>query len=103
MIWLTAAETGHLVLSTMHSGSASIAVNRIVDVFPGHQKSHIRAQLALSRRAVLSQRLIPSRTGGRVPAVEKPLVSPVVANGVREAQDHFMRNAMLTGAICRGE
>ena len=94
---LTAAETGHLVLSTLHSGSASTAVNRIVDVFPGHQQAHIRTQLALSLRAVLSQRLVPSRAGGLVPAVEKLLVTPAVANGIREGQDHFMRNAMLTG------
>ncbi len=95
---LTAAETGHLVLSTLHSGSASTAVNRMVDVFPGHQQAHIRAQLALSLRAVLSQRLVPSRAGGLVPAVEKLIVTPAVANGIREGQDHFMRNAMLTGS-----
>lgn len=94
---LTAAETGHLVLSTMHAGSASTAINRIVDVFPGHQQAHIRTQLSLSLRAVLSQRLVPSRNGGQVPAVEKLLVTPAVANGIREGQDHFMRNAMLTG------
>jgi twitching motility protein PilT len=94
---LTAAETGHLVLATLHSGSASTAVNRIVDVFPGHQQSHVRTQLALSLRAVLSQRLIPSRAGGMVPAIEKLLVTPAVANGIREGQNHFMRNAMLTG------
>lgn len=94
---LTAAETGHLVLSTMHSGSASTAINRIVDVFPGHQQAHVRTQLALSLRAVLSQRLVPSRNGGQVPALEKLLVTPAVANGIREGQDHFMRNAMLTG------
>jgi twitching motility protein PilT len=94
---LTAAETGHLVLATLHSGSASTAVNRIVDVFPGHQQSHIRTQLALSLRAVLSQRLIPTRAGGLVPAIEKLLVTPAVATGIREGQDHFMRNAMLTG------
>jgi twitching motility protein PilT len=94
---LTAAETGHLVLATLHSGSASTAVNRIVDVFPGHQQAHVRTQLALSLRAVLSQRLIPARAGGLVPAIEKLLVTPAVANGIREGQDHFMRNAMLTG------
>jgi len=94
---LTAAETGHLVLSTLHAGSASTAVNRIVDVFPGHQQTHIRAQLALSLRAVVSQQLVPSRVGGLVPALEKLMVTPAVANGIREGQDHFMRNAMLTG------
>jgi twitching motility protein PilT len=95
---LTAAETGHLVLGTLHSGSASTAVNRLVDVFPGHQQAHVRTQLALSLRAVLSQRLIPSRGKGLVPALEKLLVTPAVANGIREGQDHFMRNAMLTGS-----
>lgn len=95
---LTAAETGHLVLATLHSGSSSTAINRIVDVFPGHQQSHVRTQLALSLRAVLSQRLIPARTGGLVPAIEKLLVTPAVANGIREGQDHFIRNAMLTGS-----
>ena len=95
---LTAAETGHLVLATLHSGSSSTAINRIVDVFPGHQQSHVRTQLALSLRAVLSQRLILSRAGGLVPAIEKLLVTPAVANGIREGQDHFIRNAMLTGS-----
>ncbi|WP_200272376.1 type IV pilus twitching motility protein PilT [Luteolibacter pohnpeiensis] len=94
---LTAAETGHLVLATLHAGGASTAVNRIVDVFPGHQQTHIRMQLSLSLRAVLSQRLLPSRTGGLVPAIEKLLVTPAVANGIREGHDHFMRNAMLAG------
>jgi twitching motility protein PilT len=94
---LTAAETGHLVLATLHSGSATAAVNRIVDVFPGHQQSHVRTQLALSLRAVVSQRLVPTRGKGLVPALERLVVTPAVANGIREGQDHFMRNAMLTG------
>jgi twitching motility protein PilT len=95
---LTAAETGHLVFATLHSGSATSAVNRIVDVFPGHQQSHVRTQLALSLRAVVSQRLIPARSRGLVPAIEKLLVTPAVANGIREGHDHYMRNAMLTGS-----
>lgn len=94
---LTAAETGHLVLGTLHSGSASSAVNRIVDVFPGHQQTHIRVQLASSLRAVVSQRLVPSRSKGLVPVLERLLVTPAVANGIREGHDHYLRNAMLTG------
>lgn len=94
---LTAAETGHLVLGTLHSGSASSAVNRIVDVFPGHQQQHIRVQLASSLRAVLSQRLIPTRSKGLVPVLEKLVVTPAVATGIREGHDHYIRNAMLTG------
>lgn len=94
---LTAAETGHLVLATLHSGSATAAINRIVDVFPGHQQAHIRTQLSLSLRAVVSQRLVPSRSKGLVPALERLVVTPAIANGIREGQDHFMRNTMLTG------
>ncbi|MFD0894976.1 PilT/PilU family type 4a pilus ATPase [Luteolibacter ambystomatis] len=95
---LTAAETGHLVLGTLHSGSASSAVNRIIDVFPGHQQSHVRAQLAASLRAVVSQRLVPTRSGAMIPVLEKMLVTPAVANGIREGHEHYLRNAMLTGS-----
>jgi twitching motility protein PilT len=94
---LTAAETGHLVLATLHSGSASSAVNRIVDVFPGHQQRLIRIQLASSLRAAVSQRLVPTRSKGMIPAIEKLIVTPAVATGIREGQDHYLRNAMLTG------
>src|SRR5690606_18332475 len=59
---LTAAETGHLVLATLHTGSAAAAPARIIDVFPGQQQAQIRSQLALSLRAVVSQRLMPTRT-----------------------------------------
>jgi twitching motility protein PilT len=95
---LTAAETGHLVLATLHSGTASSAVNRIVDVFPGHQQPHIRVQLAASLRAVISQRLVPARGGRRIPVIEKLVVTPAVASGIRDSQDHHIRTAMLTGA-----
>lgn len=94
---LTAAETGHLVLATLHSGTANSAVSRVVDVFPGHQQPMIRVQLALSLRAVVSQRLVPGRGKKLVPAIEKLVVTPAVATGIREAQDHYIRNAMLTG------
>ncbi len=94
---LTAAETGHLVLATLHSGSASSAVNRIVDVFPGHQQQLIRVQLASSLRAVVSQRLVPTRNKSVIPAIEKLIVTPAVATGIREGHDHYLRNAMLTG------
>ncbi len=95
---LTAAETGHLVLGTLHSGSASSAVSRIVDVFPGHQQQHIRVQLACSLKAVVSQRLVPTRNKELIPAIEKLVVTPAVATGIRDAQDHYLRNAMLTGS-----
>ena len=96
---LTAAETGHLVLSTLHTGSATSAMNRIVDVFPGHQQPHIRTQLASSLRAVVSQRLVPSiRHNERLPALEKLIVTPAVANTIREGKEHHMQSAMQTGA-----
>lgn len=95
---LTAAETGHLVLATLHSGNASLAVNRMVDVFPGHQQAHVRIQLASSLRAVVSQRLVRTRDGRLMPAIERLIVTPAVANGIREGQEHFLRNAMLTGS-----
>ncbi|MEK7952734.1 type IV pilus twitching motility protein PilT [Luteolibacter soli] len=94
---LTAAETGHLVFGTLHSGTASSAVNRVVDVFPGYQQSHIRTQLALSLRAVVSQRLVPTKAKKLVPAIEKLIVTSAVATGIREGQDHYVRTAMLTG------
>ena len=94
---LTAAETGHLVFGTLHSGTASSAINRIVDVFPGHQQGLIRIQLALSLRAVVSQRLVPTKAKKLVPAIEKLIVTPAVATGIREGQDHYVRTAMHTG------
>jgi twitching motility protein PilT len=94
---LTAAETGHLVLGTLHTGSASAAVSRIVDVFPGYQQAHVRVQLAASLRAVVSQRLLPGLDKGLVPAVERLLVTPAVANSIRDGHEHHMRSAMQTG------
>ncbi len=96
---LTAAETGHLVLSTLHTGNATAAVNRIVDVFPGHQQAHVRVQLAASLRAVVAQRLVPAADhSGRLPVLEKLIVTPAVANGIRDGHEHHMRSAMQTGA-----
>jgi twitching motility protein PilT len=73
-------------------------VNRIVDVFPGHQQPHIRVQLASSLRAAISQRLLPTRGRSMIPAIEKLIVTPAVATGIREGHDHYLRNAMLTGS-----
>lgn len=95
---LTAAETGHLVLSTLHTGAASAAISRIVDVFPGHQQPHIRLQLASSLRAVISQRLLPASDGTNlVPAIERMIVTPAIANSIRDGHEHHMRSSMQTG------
>ncbi len=84
-IALTAAETGHLVLSTLHTADAAQAIHRIVDVFPAAQQGQIRQQLALALAAVVSQQLIPTANRrGRVPAVELLLANPAVRQHIRK-------------------
>src|SRR6266513_338123 len=76
---LTAAQTGHLVLSTIHTIDAMQTVNRVIDIFPPHQQNQIRYQMADTLRGVISQRLLPSKSGvGRVPAVEVMVVTPII-------------------------
>ena len=81
---VTAAETGHLVLSTLHTNNASQTIDRIIDSFPGNQQDQIRTQLAASLLAIFSQRLIPRITGGLIPAYELLLNNSAVANLIRE-------------------
>ncbi len=95
---LTAAETGHLVLATLHAGSAAMAIDRIVDVFPEHQQSQVRAQLAAVLRAVVTQVLLPStRPPARVPAYEKLLVTTAVAAKIRELRGHQIQSEIQKG------
>jgi twitching motility protein PilT len=94
---LTAAETGHLVFATLHSSDATSAVTRIVDVFPGDQQAQIRSQLALSIQGSVSQRLVPSRSGGLVPATEVMVATSGVRNLVREAKLHQLAGMLETG------
>jgi twitching motility protein PilT len=95
---LTAAETGHLVLSTLHAGSAAMAIERVVDVFPEHQQRQIRGQLAGTLRAVVTQHLLPSRSGGaRVPAVELMVNNSAVASLIRDGKSHQVATAIQTG------
>jgi twitching motility protein PilT len=94
---LTAAETGHLVLSTLHAGGAAMAVERIIDVFPEHQQRQVRGQLAGTLRAVLTQYLLPAMTGERVPAVELMLVTAATASHIREGKTHQLASAIQTG------
>lgn len=93
---LTVAETGHLVFATLHTNSAAQTIDRIIDVFPEEQQQQIRQQLAGSLEAVLSQRLIPAKTGGRVPAVEILLATPAVRNLIREGKSHQLDNVIQT-------
>jgi twitching motility protein PilT len=94
---LTAAETGHLVLSTLHSASPWMAIERMIDVFPGAQQPQVRTQLASVLRAVVSQHLLPSTAPpARVPAFEKLVVTPAVANQIRDDKIHQLRSTVQT-------
>jgi twitching motility protein PilT len=95
---LTAAETGHLVMSTLHTSSASLTVDRIIDAFPPHQQQQIRVQLSTILEGVLTQILLPRLDGaGRVVAVEVMVATPAIRNLIREGKTHQMPNAIQTG------
>ncbi len=95
---VTAAETGHLVLSTLHTNNASQTIDRIIDSFPGDQQDQIRAQLASSLLGIFSQRLIPRITGGLIPAYELLLNNNAVSNLIREKRTHEIDVAIETGS-----
>jgi twitching motility protein PilT len=94
---ITAAETGHLVYSTLHTNSASQTIDRIVDSFPGDQQAQIRIQLANSLLGIFSQRLIPRISGGLVPAYELLINNSAVANLIRENRTHEIDLVIETG------
>lgn len=94
---VTAAETGHLVYSTLHTNDAAQTVNRIVDSFPGSQQDQIRVQLASSLIAIFSQRLIPHIAGGLVPAYELLINNTAVSNLIRENRIHEIPSVIETG------
>ncbi|HEY4119611.1 MAG TPA: PilT/PilU family type 4a pilus ATPase [Byssovorax sp.] len=95
---LTAAETGHLVLASLHSRSAASAVERMVDAYPPARQAQIRVQIAESLRAVVAQRLLPRVKGdGRVAALEILRVNPAVASAIREAKTSVVTSAMQSG------
>jgi len=95
---ITAAETGHLVLATLHTNSASQSIHRIVDTFPGTQQGQIRAQLSGSLLGVVSQRLVPRIKGGLIPACEIMMNTPAIANLIRENKVHEMPLVIETSA-----
>ena len=96
-ITLTLAETGHLVFSTLHTNDTSQALDRMVDVFPPEQQEQIRVQLAGALSAVVAQRLIVKKGGGRVAAFEVLIASPAVRNLIREGKTRQIRNMLVTG------
>ena len=94
---LTIAETGHLVLATLHTNDTAQALDRIVDVFPGERQPQIRLQVANALSAILHQRLLPRIEGGRVAAFEVLLATHPVRNLILEGKSRQLRNALTTG------
>src|SRR5213596_921413 len=95
---ITAAETGHLVLATLHTSNASRTLDRLLDVFPADQQEHIRVMVAESLRGVISHQLIPKKDGtGRVLALEILTNTPAVANVIREAKTYMLPGIIQTG------
>lgn len=95
---ITIAETGHLVLATLHTNSAAQSIDRMIDVFPPHQQPQIRSQLANILQAIVSQRLIPAIGGGRVAAAEILTANSAVRNIIREGKTHQLEAVIQTGA-----
>ena len=96
-IAVTAAETGHLVLATLHTRSAVETVDRIIDVFPEQQQRQIRVQLAGCLQAVASQQLLPDKKGGRRAVFEIMIVTPALRNLIREGKTQQMGSYIQTG------
>ncbi len=95
---ITLAETGHLVLATLHTYSASQTIDRIIDIFPPHQQNQIRMQLSMTLASVISQRLLPREGGGRVAAREVMINTPAVANLIRENKISQLKTVIETNA-----
>ncbi|MBY0491362.1 MAG: type IV pilus twitching motility protein PilT [Gemmatimonadaceae bacterium] len=95
---LTIAETGHLVLATLHTNSAAEAINRIIDVFPSHQQSQVRAQLAFVLEGIVTQVLLPKMSGrGRAMAAEVLVVTPAIRALIRDDKVHQIYSLMQSG------
>lgn len=95
---ITIAETGHLVLATLHTNSAAQTVDRIVDVFPEHQQAQVRLQLSNVIEGIVSQRLVPAIQGGLVAVCEVMTATPAVRSVVREGKTHQLDNIIQTSA-----
>lgn len=98
-IAITAAETGHLVFSTLHTIGAAKTIDRIIDVFPPHQQQQIRVQLAAVLQGIVSQQLVQTADGkGRVAALETMTITPAIQNLVREGKTHQIESSIQTGS-----
>lgn len=95
---VTAAETGHLVLSTLHTNNAAQTIDRIIDMFPSTQQDQVRVQLAGSLAGIFSQRLVPRIAGGLIPAYELLINNSAVANLIREGRTHEISTVVQTSS-----
>jgi twitching motility protein PilT len=93
---MTAAETGHLILTTLHTNDTSQSIDRIIDVFPAHQQNQVRSQLASVLLGVISQRLVPKVGGGRIPALEIMINNHAVENLIRENKTYQIDSVIET-------
>ena len=94
---LTLAETGHLILATLHTPNAAQTVDRIVDIFPPHQQAQIRTQLSLSLKTIIAQRLVPGAKNGRIAVREILVNTPAVANIIRDHRLQELPSVLQTG------
>jgi twitching motility protein PilT len=94
---ITAAETGHIVFGTLHTTGAQGTVDRIIDVFPTNQQEQVRTQLSVSIIGILSQALLPRKPKGLVAAYELLVVTPAIANLIREAKTYRINSSIQTG------
>jgi twitching motility protein PilT len=95
---LTIAETGHLVFATLHTNSAAETINRIIDVFPSHQQSQVRAQLSFVLEGIITQTLLPKAKGrGRVMACEILVATPAIRALIRDDKVHQIQSSMQAG------
>ena len=95
---ITAAETGHLLLSSLHTTGAAKTVDRILDTFPAEQQAQVRVQISMVLRAVVSQRLVPRKDGGQAAVFEVMTVNPAIQNLIRDGRTHQIDNAIFGGA-----
>ncbi len=95
---ITAAETGHLLLSSLHTIGAAKTVDRMIDTFPAEQQVQIRVQLSMVLKAVVSQRLVPTADGGRAAVFEVMTVNPAIQNMIRDGRTHQIDNAIYGGS-----
>jgi len=100
-IAMTAAETGHLVLSTLHTIGSANTIDRVVDAFPANQQGQIRVQLAMVLGAVISQQLVPKLSGGVLPAFEVMIVNDAIRNMIRESKIHQI-DGVITSSAAEG-